>query len=125
MSKIDRFEDLECWQDARELVKTVFLLSESGKLQIDRDTKSQLRRAALSTMNNIAEGFARYNNKEFIRFLDFSQSSSSEVKSMLYVLQDLDYLPHNEIENLHSMVDKTRHKTLALVRYLKSSTLKH
>jgi len=76
-------------------------------------------------MNNIAEGFARYNIKEFIRFLDFSQSSSSEVKSMLYVLQDLDYLSSSQIENLHSLVDKTRHKTLALIKYLKSSNAKH
>ncbi len=120
--KIKRFEDIISWQKSKELSVSIYKIFKSDT---DFGFRNQIEKSSVSIMNNIAEGFARYNNKEFIRFLDFSQSSSSEVKSMLYVLQDLDYLPHNEIENLHSMVDKTRHKTLALVRYLKSSTLKH
>lgn len=74
MAKVERFEDLRCWQEARVLVKEIYLLSENGKLEKDFDTRSQLRRAALSVMNNIAEGFGRYSNKEFIRYLDIANS---------------------------------------------------
>ena len=92
MSKVTRFEDLKCWMAARRLVKKVYMLSEIGKLAKDFDTKSQFKRAALSAMNNIAEGFGKFSNKEFIRYLDISQSSVLEVKSMLYVLLDMNYL---------------------------------
>ena len=73
MAKVEKFEDLHCWQAARELVKMIYQLCEQEKLSKDFDIRSQLRRAALSTMNNIAEGFGRSSNKEFIRFLEMSQ----------------------------------------------------
>jgi len=73
MAKIERFEDLECWKAARELVNFVYEVSETGKLKRDFDTKSQFRRAALSVMNNIAEGFTRLSPKEFMRFLDIAR----------------------------------------------------
>ena len=69
MAKVERFEDLVCWQEARKLVKEIYLISEEGKLSRDFDTKSQLKRAALSSMNNIAEGFGKFSNREFIHFL--------------------------------------------------------
>jgi four helix bundle protein len=118
MSKIERFEDLKCWQESRQLVKRIFKICEKVPLSKDYDLKSQFRRAALSSMNNIAEGFARFNQKEFIRFLDFSQSSLSEVKSIVYVLEDMDYINTNEIKDLHASIDKTRNFTLALIRYI-------
>ena len=116
--KVEQFEDLKCWQESRILVRMVYEIAEKGKLKNDFDTKSQIKRAALSVMNNIAEGFGRYHNKEFIRFLDISQSSCSEVKSILYVLEDLNYFDHSEIKLIHEQSDKTRNMTLALIRYL-------
>ena len=92
MSKINRFEDLKCWQVSRQLVNEVYRVAEVGTLSKDYDTKSQIKRAALSTMNNIAEGFGKFSNKEFIRYLDTAQSSACEVKSILYVLLDMNYL---------------------------------
>jgi four helix bundle protein len=87
MAKVERFEDLRCWQEARILVKEIYLLTERGKLAKDFDTRSQLRRAALSMMNNIAEGFGKYSNNEFIRYLDIANNSASEVKvSFMYLL---------------------------------------
>lgn len=118
--KVTKFEDLECWKAARELVRQVFTVSQDGAFVKDWDSKSQFRRAALSVMNNIAEGFARYHDKEFKRFLDIAQSSAAEVKSMLYVFEDLKYLGSNVIEELHQSVDKARNFTLALIRYLDS-----
>jgi four helix bundle protein len=88
MSKIDRFEDLDCWKKSRELVNLIFDICENQMKNKDFSTQDQIKRAALSTMNNIAEGFGRYSNKEFIRFLEYSASSSMEIRSMLYILSD-------------------------------------
>ncbi|HEY9049684.1 MAG TPA: four helix bundle protein [Ohtaekwangia sp.] len=121
MSKIERFEDLKCWKAARELVKEVYLLSETGKLSKDFDTRSQLRKAALSSMNNIAEGFGRFSRKDFVRFLDTAQSSVLEVQSMLYLLSDLNYLTTDNIELLRIKADETKNLTLGLIRYLRKS----
>ena len=119
MTKVTKFEELKCWMAARRLVREVYVISETGKLARDFDTKSQFKRAALSSMNNIAEGFGKFSNKEFIRFLDISQCSSLEVKSMLYVLLDMNYLPEPKINELHELVNETRNLTLALIRYLR------
>ena len=120
--KVTRFEDLECWQAARELVKRVYEVSQESALSKDWDARSQFRRASVSVMNNIAEGFARYYKNEFKRFLDIAQSSAAEVKSMLYLFEDLQYLAKEAVEDLHSKVNKTRNFTLALIRYLDKGT---
>lgn len=120
MGKINRFEELRCWQASRKLVNQIYQISESGKLGRDFDTKSQLRRAALSSMNNIAEGFGKFSNKEFIRYLDISQSSALEVKSMLYVLYDMNYEAEEKLVELHSLVDEVRSLTLGFIKYLRS-----
>lgn len=124
MSKIDRFEDLKCWRSSRELVKLIYGIAESSKLMKDYDTKSQIRRAALSCMSNIAEGFGKFSNREFIRYLDISQSSALEVKSILYVLMDMNYLMEEKINELHKVIDETRGLTLALIKYLRSRETK-
>jgi four helix bundle protein len=116
--KVERFEELRCWQEARKLVKEVYLAAETGKLAKDFDTKSQIKRAALSSMNNIAEGFGKYSNKEFIRYLDIAHNSASEVKSILYVLLDLNYLPEEQIKKLQDKADEIKALTLAFIRYL-------
>ncbi|HBF88554.1 MAG TPA: four helix bundle protein [Bacteroidales bacterium] len=118
MSKVDKFEDLQCWQASRELVKFIYTICKKDKLVIDNDTQRQLKRAGLSTMNNIAEGFSRYNKKDSIRFYDFSQSSVSEVKSMSYVLEDLNLVAEKDIEELRQKCDKSRNLTLGFIKYL-------
>ncbi|MCA6381529.1 MAG: four helix bundle protein [Cytophagales bacterium] len=120
MAKIEKFEDLKCWQAARELVKVVYVACEEGKFIKDFDTKSQMRRAALSTMNNIAEGFGRGSDKEFIRFLEIAQSSAMEVKSITYVLIDLNYLPEEKIMEISKKAEETKSITLGLIRYLRN-----
>lgn len=120
MPKVTQFEDLKCWRLARELVKLVFDACEEGKLSKDFETKSQIKRATLSSMNNIAEGFGRYSNKEFIRFLDFSQSSSIEVKSITYALEDLNYLSKETIIQIREKAEETKNSTLAFIKYLKN-----
>ncbi|TAG50619.1 MAG: four helix bundle protein [Cytophagales bacterium] len=115
--KIERFEDLNCWKEARILSKMIFKLAQNTKLEKDFGTRNQLTRAAISIMNNIAEGFGRYHHKEFIRFLDFSQSSASEVKSMLYLLEDIEYASYEELKLIHLQLDKTKNLTLGLIKY--------
>jgi four helix bundle protein len=121
MSKINRFEDLKCWQAARKLVMEIYRVTETGKLLRDFDTKSQIKRAALSSMSNIAEGFGKFSNKEFIRYLDIAQSSILEVKSILYVLHDMNYLVAEKIAQLHMLTDDARALTLGLIKYLRKS----
>jgi four helix bundle protein len=115
---VTKFEDLRCWQEARQLVKEIYLVSEQGKLRRDFDTKSQLKRAALSTMNNIAEGFGKFSGKEFIRYLDTANNSASEVKSILYVLLDLNYLDGKRVEELQAKADHVKALCLALIKHL-------
>lgn len=121
MSKIEKFEDLECWKSSRLLVKLTFSLCSSGSLSKDYSTQDQIKRASISVMNNIAEGFGRFSRKEFIRFLDFSQSSALEVKSMLYAISDVHNPNAEKIEELHKLSDKARFQILGLIKYLKNN----
>lgn len=118
MAKVERFEDLECWKSARELVIMIYKATIPAKMKNDWDLIKQMRRASISVMNNIAEGFARYYRKDFKRFLDISQSSAAEIKSMLYILLDLEYLNKEDLAALQNQTDKTRNQILGLIKYL-------
>ncbi|MDF9799566.1 four helix bundle protein [Catalinimonas alkaloidigena] len=124
MAKVERFEDLRCWQMARVLVKEVYQSGSSGELGRDFGARDQIRRASISVMNNIAEGFARYHPKDFGRFLNYAQSSAAEVKSMLYLFEDLAYMEQEKIQKLHTQTDNTRKSILALIKYLSASEKK-
>lgn len=118
MAAAKNFEELDCWKEARMLVKIAFKVCEEGKLSKDFGTADQFRRAALSVMNNIAEGHGRHSTKEFIRFLDFAQSSALEVKSIAYVLSDLDYLSSEQATAIRTRADTTKNLIRGLIRYL-------
>jgi len=120
MSKVDRFEDLDCWKKSRELVNVIFDICENQMKYKDFSTQDQIKRAALSTMNNIAEGFGRYSNKEFIRFLEYSATSSMEVRSMLYILSDRKYIETIDFEKCYQLSIEHTNITLGLIRYLKT-----
>lgn len=108
MSTIEKFEDLKCWIASRELANMVYNACSTGKLSRDFGTSDQFRRAALSVMNNIAEGFGRTSRKEFIRFLDIAQSSSLEVKSMTYILDDMNYLDKDFLTAIRLKSEETK-----------------
>ncbi|HEY0652948.1 MAG TPA: four helix bundle protein [Chryseosolibacter sp.] len=122
MSKIERFEDLKCWQAARRMVKEVFLVCEHGRLAKDFETRGQFKQAALSAMNNIAEGFGRYHLKDSLRFYDISQSSTLEVQSMLYSLVDVSYLSEEKAEDIRRIAEETKNLTLGLIKYVSNKT---
>jgi len=117
MDAITRFEELKCWQAARIL--TVYDISKQGLLAKDFDLRSQIRRASVSSMSNIAEGFGRFSNREFIRYLEMSQGSAPEVRSISYVIQDQQYLDMDKIEIIRAEAEKAKSLALGLIRYLK------
>lgn len=123
MSKIEKFEDLKCWQEARELVLLVFLTCRKESIKHDYALIDQLKRASLSVMNNIAEGFGRYSDKEFVRFLGIAQSSAQEVLSMTYVLLDLKYIDRETVEELQNRTNNAKNLILGLIKYLKNKNV--
>ncbi len=106
MGRIERFEDLVAWQKARELTKEVYLVTEKGAFGKDFPLRDQIRRAALSVMSNIAEGFDRGGRSEFHQFLVVAKASCAEVRSQLYVALDVGYLPDDSFQRLLTMVEE-------------------
>jgi four helix bundle protein len=94
--KVKTFEDLQIWEDARILVKSIYELTALNGFKKDYGFKDQIQRAAVSIMNNISEGFERDNNKEFRNFLNYAKGSAGEVRPMLYVALDLNYITNED-----------------------------
>jgi len=124
VSKITRFEDLECWQEARKLVREVYKISKNSNFKKDFRLIGQIQGAAISTMANISEGFIRKSAKEFIQFLFISLSSVAEVQSHLYVALDQDYITPKEFEMVFNQANKTAMITSGLVKYLRKTSNK-
>ncbi len=98
MATIERFEDIEAWQNARKLVITIYQASIDGAFSKDFAFRDQIRRAAVSIMSNIAEGFGRSGNREFIQFLSVAKGSVSEVQSQLYIALDVGYIDRKQFD---------------------------
>ena len=93
--KIEKFEDIISWQKARELTKNIYKVFRSNR---DYGFRDQIQRASVSIMNNIAEGFERKGNKELKNFLFISKGSCAEVRSMIYLAYDLQYITKSEFD---------------------------
>ncbi|MBE9002129.1 four helix bundle protein [Nostoc sp. UIC10630] len=90
--KIETFEDLKVWQKGIDLVKQIYLRTKEGELSRDFGLRDQLRRASVSILTNIAEGFERYSRKEYLNFLNIAKGSAGEVRSLLRVALEVGYL---------------------------------
>ena len=112
-----RFEELRIWQSAREQCKVIYQTFSKNK---DFGFKDQIQRAAVSVMNNIAEGFERRTKKDFAHFLDLSKGSSGEVRSMLYLAEDRRYLSQSAAENLRTEYKNLSQSIGALASKLRS-----
>src|SRR5947209_12305391 len=97
-----RFEDLPAWQAARKLVKAIYAACRKGSAHWDRGMREQMQRAALSTMANVAEGFSRRSDREFVQFLFTAKASAAEVQSHLYAALDQAYLDEGNFQALFS-----------------------
>lgn len=107
MATINRFEDLEIWKNARILCKEVrLLILNNDAFSKDFTLRNQLSGSSGSIMDNIAEGFGREGNKEFVNFLSFSHGSCNEVKSQLYRAYDFGYLNENELSNIFELIER-------------------
>lgn len=122
MASVKRFEDLECWKEARALVKTVYAITNRKKFSQDFELKNQLRRSAVSVMANIAEGFHRNSNKDFMKFLDYSRSSIAETLSHCYVALDQEYIAESDVETLKQQADLIWRKINTFISYLNKHT---
>jgi four helix bundle protein len=117
--KIERFEELECWKEARILVKMVYdAIHSNGRFERDYGLRGQVTDAAVSSMSNIAEGFSRHSNKEFAQFLFISKGSVSEVQSILYVALDQTYINRDSFKGIYSQAEKVSKLTSGLINYL-------
>ena len=120
--KITRFEDLECWQEARNIVNGVYRLCRATGIKSDFTLLDQIKRAVISLMANIAEGFSRKGNREFAQFLFIAKASAAELQSHLYVALDQKYIEENEFKGLYEELDKVQRKISNLIKYLRSTT---
>src|SRR5436190_268770 len=117
---INRFEDIEAWQKARELARVVYQSTKDGQISRDYGLRDQMRRAGVSIMANIAEGFSRRSNKEFCQFLFIAKSSASELQSHIYVALDQAYIGKTEFQNIYDGLEHTSRMTSNLIKYLRT-----
>ena len=117
--RIKQFEELECWQEARNLTKKLYAFTNRTGFSKDYRLSGQMTGAAISVMNNICEGFDAQSNNEFIRFLNYSRRSCSEVQNCLYVALDQSYITKDEFRSTYNHCTKIRKMTDGLIRYLK------
>jgi len=122
--KISSFEDLECWQSARSLCIFVFEKTKNTPFRKDFKHVDQINRSSGSAMDNIAEGFGRGGNREFINFLSISLGSSNECKSQLIRAFDRKYLTENKFTEGKELAEATIKKTAGLLTYLRNSNYK-
>ena len=108
MPLIKRFEDIQGWQEARKLVKMIYVLTGSGPFVKDFGLRDQIQRAAVSAMTNIAEGFDCESKPEFARFLGIARRSAVEVQSLLYGALDVAYINEAQFREHYDQAEKTK-----------------
>jgi four helix bundle protein len=117
---ITRFEDIHAWQAARELCKIVYRLTRNEKFARDFGLVDQARRAAVSIMANIAEGFDSRSNLEFIQFLYYALRSASELQSHIYIAQDQDYISEAEFAGVYEEAARVKAMIFRFIDYLRT-----
>jgi four helix bundle protein len=121
MATINRFEELECWQTARELTRRVYKLSSAGAFSKDFGLRDQMRRSGVSVMSNIAEGFESRTRPLFVEFLGRAKGSAGELRAQLFVSLDAGYLKQPEFHELRDMAEKVSSQISRLSTYLKTA----
>jgi four helix bundle protein len=124
MAAIKRFEDLNSWKKTRELAVRFYRFSEKGSLSKDFALRDQMRRSIVSVMSNLAVGFERNGNKEFLNFCHIAKASAGEFRSQLYLAADVNYLSPEEFDGFSQSNLEISAMIADLIRYLQSSELK-
>ena len=120
MATITRFEDLEVWRLARCLTASIYRLTADGVFARDFGLRDQIRRAAVSIVSNIAEGFERNSNVQFLSFLNMANGSAGEVRAQLYIALDCGYINSEQFQEQYVAVVNIGKKIVALMNYLRS-----
>ncbi|MFC6857788.1 four helix bundle protein [Zunongwangia atlantica] len=124
MTKIKQFEDLEIWQSAREICRMVYDAKQNTNLKNDFKLYNQLNGSSGSIMYNIAEGFERNGNREFIQFLSIAKASCGETRSQIYRAYDRGYLNEDDFDNFTSKVISLSKQINGFINYLQKSDFK-
>ena len=121
MATIERFEQIEAWQTARELTRLVYQLSNKGEFARDFGLRDQIRRAAVSVMSNIAEGFESRTSGLFIDYLGRAKASAGEVRAQCYVCLDAGYIDQNSFNSMFQMAEKCSKQLSNFIWYLENN----
>jgi four helix bundle protein len=121
MATVERFEDFECWKAGRRLRQMVYRFTRTKPFAFDFALVGQIRRAAVSATANIAEGFEREGNREFIQFLSQAKGSVGEVKDELYAALDENYINQDNFDTAYRLADDTTKLIGGLMSYLRRS----
>lgn len=124
MSKVERFEDLKIWQMAREICQLIHKFTLKDLFSRDYKLTGQIKGSSGSIMDNIAEGFERDGNKEFIQFLTFAKGSCGETRSQLYRAMDSQYIAQEEFEIASQLTIEESKMLKSFIQYLKDSEMK-
>jgi four helix bundle protein len=124
MAKIERFEDIEAWKIARELTKLIYQATSAGEFNRDFGLRDQIRRASVSVLSNIAEGFERDGDKEFIQFLTIAKGSCGETRAQLYVALDQHYITDSQFTFISNKAIEASRMISGLIKYLRQSELR-
>ena len=120
MGTITRFEEIEGWQSARELAKLVYALSNEGLFARDFGLRDQMRRAAVSVMSNVAEGFESRTQSLFVEFLGRAKASGGELRAQAYVALDAGYIDQPEFDGLFDLTEKCSRQISRFMSYLQT-----
>ncbi len=123
MATFRRFEDIQAWQKAREVTRMIYEVTAEVRFAGDYGLRDQTRRASVSIMANIAEGFGRHSDKEFANFLNMAHGSVSEVQSHLYIALDSNYIDQTAFTKLNNLLDEISRMTPVLAQHLRASKL--
>jgi four helix bundle protein len=123
MATFRSLEDIQAWQKARQVTRMIYQITAEGQFARDYGLPDQIRRASVSIMANIAEGFGRRSDKEFANVLNIAHGSVSEVQSHLYVALDLNYIAQTSFTKLNDLLNEISRMTLVPAQHLRASKL--
>ncbi len=124
MAKIEKFQDLEAWKIARKVTKKIYDISKQDKFSRDFALCNQIRRASISILSNVAEGFERNGDKEFLQFLSIAKASCAEVYAQLYVALDQRYVGEIQFKEIAADLEETGRIIGGLMKYLQRSEMR-
>lgn len=124
MATIKSFEELDVWKNGKHFTVSIYAVTNSKTFNSDYSLRDQLRRASVSIISNVAEGFERNGSKEFARFLTMAKGSAGEIRAQLYIAHELKYITTSEFDKLHNEINMISKQLSSLINYLKKRTQK-